>query len=123
MPVSNSKSENNSKGKKGEDLAADFLIHKGYEILERNFRFSRSEIDIICKKDAVLIFLEVKLRHSHHFGFPEQAVTSKKEKTIRIAADEYIFTTDWKQDIRFDIIAISYLDRKYDIVHFEDVFS
>jgi putative endonuclease len=122
MPVSNSKSENNSKGKKGEDLAVDFLISKGFEILIRNFRFSRSEIDIICKKDNVLSFVEVKLRHSRKFGFPEEAVNSKKEKTIRIAAEEYIFTTDWQHDIRFDIISIEYLEGNYQITQFEDVF-
>ena len=124
MAITHSTSNNITKGKKGEDIAVDFLRENGYKILWRNYRYGRSEIDVICEKNATLIFVEVKLRTSNAFGFPEQAVNSKKEKLIRTAAEGYIYRYDWQKDIRFDIISIEVTQpEKYFITHFEDVFT
>ena len=70
-------------GKYGEDLACDFLTKKGFEIIERNFRFSKmAEIDIIAVKKSVLHFVEVKTRTQKFFGTPMEAVTPSKLKQI-----------------------------------------
>ena len=66
------------KGKEGEDMAARFLIEKGFEIVERNYRYKRSEIDLIVKKDKWLVFVEVKLRSSDLYGYPEDFVDYKR---------------------------------------------
>lgn len=107
------------KGKYGEDLAVSYLTKKGFEIIERNYRHEKGEIDIIALIDnALLIFIEVKLRKSSQFGKPESFVTDNQKKTILTAAENYIFAINWKKDIRFDIIAIQHET----IEHIEDAF-
>lgn len=110
-------------GKNGEDLATDFILKLGYEICFRNYRKGRFEIDIIAKDKNRLIFIEVKLRKSNHYGFPEEAVTQSKINQIKTAAENYIFEIDWKFDIRFDIISITAANNsKPEIVHLIDAF-
>jgi putative endonuclease len=113
-------SKNLISGKKGEDIAAGYLEGNGYEILERNYRYRRSEIDIITKKEKTLIFVEVKFRSGDFFGTPEMAVDSKKETQVLNAADNYIFENDWNGPIRFDIISVL---KNNSIEHFEDAFG
>jgi len=56
--------KHNEFGKQGEELAAQFLMEKGYEILERNWRNRHKEIDIIAKDGEELVIVEVKTRKS-----------------------------------------------------------
>jgi putative endonuclease len=107
-------------GKKGEDLAAGYMEGKGYEVLRRNFRSGRAEIDLILKKENLLVFAEVKLRSKSKFGMPEEAVNSRKAELIIDAAENFIFETDWKGGIRFDIISIK---GGKEILHLEDAFG
>ncbi|WP_306415995.1 YraN family protein [Fulvivirga ulvae] len=69
-------------GKDGEQRAAEYLMGKGYELLERNYRYKRSEIDIIIKKEQLLVFVEVKTRSYSSFGYPEDAVDGIKIKKV-----------------------------------------
>ena len=93
-------------GKYGEDLACDFLTKKGFEIIERNFRFSKmAEIDIIAVKKSVLHFVEVKTRTQKFFGTPMEAVTPSKLKQIYSCAIEYINKTK-KRYKKYQIDAI-----------------
>ena len=110
------------KGKDGEDAAADFLVAKGYEIVERNFRFQRSEIDLIAKKENWLIFVEVKARSSTAFGHPESFVDQHKITNVLLAADEYIHRHNWMGQVRYDVISVQLIKGKVEIVHFEDAF-
>ena len=68
------------RGNEGEQYAADFLAKKGFEIVERNYRYRHSEIDLIVKKSNWLIFVEVKTRNSYSFGIPKNLLTIKKCK-------------------------------------------
>lgn len=77
-------------GKIGEDAACAALEEKGYEILERNYRCKEGEIDIICRKNNNISFVEVKTRQSDLFGLPREAVTKEKQKTIRNVAAYYL---------------------------------
>ena len=79
------------KGKEAEDMAADFLKAIGYEIVERNYRHRRSEIDLIVRKEKWLVFVEVKMRSSDAFGYPEEFVDYKKAKNIVYGAEQYTF--------------------------------
>jgi putative endonuclease len=110
------------KGKEGEDLAADFLVKNGFEIVERNYRSRRSEIDLIVKKNGWLIFVEVKMRSSDAFGFPEDFVDYKKVKNIVQGAEQYTYDNDWQGNIRFDIVSIRERKGSHEIVHIEDAF-
>ena len=109
-------------GDYGEVLACDFLKKHHHSILEQNYRYKRGEIDIICAKEDVLIFVEVKFRKSAAFGFPEDVVNDSKAELIQLVAENYIEQVDWKKEIRFDIISIIGNKIKTDIKHFKDVF-
>ena len=76
--------DNVSIGKKGEELACEYLVKKGYEILEVNKRFSRfCEIDIIAKDKDILVFCEVKTRKTKVCGSPLEAITKSKYQNIK----------------------------------------
>ncbi|HZX73961.1 MAG TPA: YraN family protein [Cyclobacteriaceae bacterium] len=110
------------RGTEGELAAAEFLMSKGFEIVQRNYRHKRSEIDLIVKKDNWLIFVEVKLRSSARFGHPEEFVDLKKEKKILEGAEHYLFETNWNGNVRYDIVAISTNHGEVEILHIEDAF-
>jgi len=108
-------------GKIGEDIASAFLERNGYTIIERNFRYLKSEIDIICTDNRDIIFVEVKLRSDGMLEFPEAAVGRAKQRNIRIAADYFMHENEYTQQARFDIIAVVY-NGSYLIEHFIDAF-
>jgi len=64
-------------GEFGESLARDYLISKGYRILNMNYRNRFGEIDIVCMNKDLLIFCEIKSRYSNSFGFPIESVINK----------------------------------------------
>jgi putative endonuclease len=106
-------------GKNGEELAKKYLENKGFVILHTNWRHSYSEIDIICKKVGIIVFVEVKVRNNPGFGEPETFVGDHKIKKMQQAADAYIEQNNWEGELRFDIISIE----KDDVItHFEDAF-
>lgn len=108
-----------TRGKYGEDLAVSYLTSRGFEVLERNYRYKKGEIDIICMLgNELLVFVEVKLRKHNDFGTPESFVSANQEKWIMEAAENYIFAINWKKDIRFDIIAI----QGTNLEHIQDAF-
>ncbi len=110
-------------GKIGEDLAVDYLIKKGYQILERNWRSGHKEIDIIAlNDDDVLIIVEVKTRKSDDFGEPDIAVGITKQRMLIWAADAYVRYKNLDVDVRFDIISIVISDAEPEIEHIEDAF-
>ena len=108
-------------GSQGEKLAAGYLLQNGYKVIEKNFRYKRSEIDIICQKDKILVFVEVKTRTNTFFGYPEDFVDENKMDNLHRAASAYIEKCNWQHDIRFDIISITKRKNTSDIQHFEDV--
>ncbi|MCP3930910.1 MAG: YraN family protein [Bacteroidetes bacterium] len=110
-------------GKKGEQLAREYLEKKGYRILETNWRHSRAEIDIIAKEEEVLVFIEVKTRSYDTLGKPEEFVTPHKEQLMVKAASVYMEKINHDWEIRFDIIAIIIPDKGEPVLqHIEDAF-
>ena len=95
-------------GKYGEDIAKNFLIKNGFEILEMNYRYSRiAEIDIIASKKDILHFIEVKTRSQEFFGTPLEAITPNKLKQIFSCAVEYMSKTQKKyKKYQIDAIGI-----------------
>lgn len=114
--------QHNELGKKGEQLAIDYLIKKGYKILEKNWRFQKAEIDIIAQKDENLAVVEVKTRSSIDFGNPQDFVNPKKIKLLVVAIDEYVISNDLDVNVRFDIIAIVNENKNFTLEHLEDAF-
>ena len=75
-------SEHNDVGREGEALAANFLQQKGYEIVDRNWRYGPKEIDIVARDGDTMVFVEVKTRSTLAFELPQEAVTKKKMKNL-----------------------------------------
>jgi len=110
-------------GRKGEDFACKYLLKKGYSILERNWRFSKAEIDIIAKKEDVLVFVEVKAKSYTFYGRPEESVDGRKQALMIDAANQYMQSVGHDWEIRFDIISlVGTKDDGFELKHFEDAF-
>ena len=91
-------------GRKGEAIAARHLEANGYGILQTNFRTRSGEIDIVARKDGVLVFVEVRTKSGRSFGTPEDSLTAVKRSRLVAVAEEYIQeagaeNTEWRIDL------------------------
>jgi putative endonuclease len=120
--VGNIMAQHNELGKKGEQLAVDFLLQKGYAIVERNYRFQKAEVDIIAKKEDTLAVIEVKTRSTSDFGNPQDFVKPKQIQRLVKAIDEYVTVNNLDIEVRFDIIAITKQGKGFNIEHLENAF-
>ena len=94
-------------GKLGEDCAAKFLEAEGYTIVERNFRIRSAEIDIIARRDNLIIFVEVKARSNIRHGLPVEAVNLRKQKKIIEAAGVFLQDENFCDcACRFDVVEV-----------------
>lgn len=109
-------------GREGEILAVAHLRENGYEIVERNWRFGKLEIDIIARKGNVLSIVEVKTRSGDYFGEPEDGVTKAKERFLATAADHYIISRNLDVEVRYDIISIVIHNGRHELKMIEDAF-
>ncbi|HQV75813.1 MAG: YraN family protein [Flavobacteriales bacterium] len=98
--------EHNEIGALGEQYACRFLEQLGYEILERNWRHVKDEIDLIATHEGQLIIVEVKTRSSAVHGEPEEAVKKGKRGKIIKATNAYILATGCSMNVRFDIVSV-----------------
>ncbi len=117
-------------GRLGENSAAEYLISRGYHIIDRNVFIGHAEIDIIAENERNIVFIEVKTRHCYPSGRgifprPADAVDEKKRSLLVRAAEGYSEKNKIEKTPRIDIIEV-YLDpraEKYsvlDILHFEN---
>lgn len=95
-------------GKLGERLASEYLVSRGFKILAANYRVGRlGEIDLIAAKDGRVCFIEVKTRSGETYGTPAEAVTFRKQRTIRQVAACYLkahAAADYQ--VQFDVIEV-----------------
>lgn len=114
-------------GKRGEQMAVKYLLNKGFEILETSWRYSRCEVDIICKDCReedweTTVFVEVKTRSSTYYGYPEDFVSPAQQKRLAKAAEAYMYENDLNGEMRFDIVAIHIAPQNTVLKHIEDAF-
>jgi len=94
-------------GKKAEEAAALYLRNQGYKIIERNFRCSFGEMDIIAEDGDVLVFVEVRSRRSSAYGLPQETVAWVKQQKLRRLAGYYLkIKKAGEKKCRFDVIGI-----------------
>ena len=114
--------DHNELGKKGEQIAIDFLVKKKYKILEKNYRYLKLEVDIIAQKENILVAVEVKTRTTDFFGNPQEFVDPKKIKRLLSAIDNYVIEKELEVEVRFDNIAIIHYKQQTKIEHLKDAF-
>jgi len=96
-------------GDEGEEIAAEYIVEKGYEITDRNYRYGKGEIDIIAKdpETGETVFIEVKSKKNLEFGDPVYSVTKNKIKQIKRMAELYLYDKEIDEiDCRFDVITV-----------------
>ena len=122
----NSMAKHNNTGKWGEDLAADYLREKGYEIIERDWRDGHRDIDIIARSPdgRMVVFVEVKTRSSDILTKPEDAIDVRKIRNIGMAANTYVKMQNVVDELRFDVISVIGRSKKTaTIEHIIDAFN
>lgn len=117
------KLSNQELGTLGENYAAKWLQKNGYQILDRNWRGTRVELDIVAATKAAIVFVEVKTRRSNSHGYPSEAVTPKKLEHIKSAAIEWLSvrsddtTLKFRNRLRIDVIAVHFDGKNFDLKH------
>lgn len=111
-------------GNIGEKLALNFLINKGYKILEINYKNFIGEIDIIAKDKKTIVFIEVKTSFSLKYGRPKERINFNKINKIKNVATSYLKYKGLLNSVtvRFDCIEIIGDNLDYQIEHIENIF-
>ena len=111
-------------GKEGERLAERYLQKKGYKLVERNYRCTAGELDLIVLDQRVVVFVEVKTRTGHGFGTPLEAVEIRKQRKMIRAAQFFLAARGLQQrDARFDVVGVSWAGREPVLEHIENAFE
>lgn len=114
----------NDFGRWGEQKAAEFLVQKGYRIIERNWKSNKGEIDIIAIDRNVIVFVEVKSRQKNYLVAPELAVDWKKTKALCATANFYLKYKKLDLEARFDIVTVvGETEEEAQINHIVDAFG
>lgn len=107
-------------GRFGEQCAAEWYLQNGYEILNRNWRCSRGELDLIVSKGTLVAFVEVKARSSRRFGSGAEAVDWRKQARIRSLASNWLDANHgYFADVQFDVVDV---DGRGGLEVFQDCF-
>lgn len=114
--------EHNLTGRKGEEIAEQFLAGRGYRIIERNWRSGRYEIDLIAEKDGYLVITEVKTRHQNYMESPLESVNLKKQGFLIKATNAYIRKNKTDMEVRFDIVTVVLSENGHSVELTENAF-
>ncbi|WP_407318313.1 YraN family protein [Isoptericola halotolerans] len=94
-------------GRYGERVATRYLSDRGYEVLDRNWRGTRGELDLVARRGGTLVVVEVKTRRGEAFGHPAEAVTRAKLARIRRLTGEWLHTHAVpRREVRIDVVAV-----------------
>lgn len=116
--------EHNDFGKEAEIYAGEYLRGKGYQLITKNYRFQKAEIDLIAKKNQTLIVIEVKARREGSLVEPQSAVDKKKIRLILSATEHFLEHYPDEVEVRFDIISIyKNSNGEFELQHIEDAFE
>jgi putative endonuclease len=104
----------------GERMAEKYLKTQGYNLIARNFRLGRAEIDLLMDDGMTCVLVEVKTRKSNHYGFPEEAVSGKKAEVLGNALMNLLDEFPRIEKARIDVISITGFPKNYELVHWVD---
>lgn len=115
--------KHNETGTRGERIAEEYLVTKGFAILHRNWRTRHKEIDLIARDGNELVFVEIKTRSGIVFGFPEEAVSAEKQAHVRAGAEIFMEKNPGFASARFDVISITLRNGAIEeLLHLRDAF-
>ena len=116
----------NKKGAFGELIARSFLEGKGWKFIRANYRFERSEIDLIfeIENEKTMVFIEVKTRANKKYGEPEESINGLKQSHIRKAAEGFVMMHEeyQKHNMRIDVVTVMFENESSSINHIENAF-
>jgi putative endonuclease len=113
---------NHETGRAGEEYAVEYLVGKGFRILERNWHYRHLEVDIIAEKNKMLHIVEVKTRSSADFEIPRDSINMKKQKFLFIAAEAFAESRKLEMEIVFDIVEVFVMKEKPTVNFIPDAF-
>jgi putative endonuclease len=112
------------KGRRSEDLAAEFFKDQGMKIIAQNVRFPIGEIDLIVKDGKTTVFVEVRSRSAGGYGSPQESVTHTKQRKLTKLAQWYLKQNGLGgQPARFDVVAITWQDSKPELTWIVNAFE
>jgi putative endonuclease len=110
-------------GRFGEELAVEYLEKQGMTVLDRNYRCSSGEIDIVAAQGPLLVFCEVKSRHTARWGEPSEAVGWRKQQRLhRLAATWLADRRPRFGELRFDVVSVVMHEGAPQVTHIPDAF-
>jgi len=110
-------------GRAGEDAAERLYRKSGFQVLERNYRCTAGEIDLVVRRGPLIVFCEVKARRTDRWGEPSEAVHHGKQARLRRLAA--VWLSDRRPgpvDIRFDVVSVIVRRGRVEVRHIEDAF-
>ena len=109
-------------GSRGEEIAVDFLVKKGFDIKTRNYLCKTGEIDIIAEHRGTVVFIEVKARRNASYGRPAEAVTPMKLRKIERTAQWYLCANRLTAlPARIDVVEVWWTPEGVRVEHLENV--
>ena len=112
----------NDLGARGEQIATEYLIRKGFRILERNWRYYKAEIDIIAIDNNELVIVEVKTRSVHYHADTDDLIGKRKLLQLYEAADRFVEVRNMEQEVRYDLVTVVIHGETWTIEHIPDAF-
>ena len=111
-------------GREGEQRAARLLERHGLRVVERNWRCSQGELDLIAVRGDLVVFCEVKTRRSRRWGEPSEAVDPRKQARLRRLAGRWLAENPARRSrrVRFDVISVVDGEDRRELIHLPDAF-
>ncbi len=124
MSLRDDPDERNRRGREAEELAAAHLAGMGWELLDRNHRCDRGEVDLVFRLGEEIHFVEVRSRTGGEQGTPEESVGPRKARRVVAAATDWARERDaLERPLRFDVVAVTFGEADPRIVVFRDAFD
>ncbi|MBS2098189.1 YraN family protein [Carboxylicivirga linearis] len=114
--------DHNELGKEGEEVASNYLAKHGFQIIDRNWRYNKKELDIIAFDNDNLVVIEVKTRTSDGWEHPKEAITNSKIRFIVEATEAYVIEKDINNEVRFDVVTVMPVDGEWKVEHIKEAF-
>jgi putative endonuclease len=110
-------------GRQGEGLAAELYRKLGFSVLDRNYRCRDGEIDLVVSRAQLIVFCEVKTRHTSRWGEPSEAVGWRKQQRLRRLASSWLADRrPNSSEIRFDVVSVVIQDDRSEVTLIPDAF-